>query len=282
MKIGVVGSGIMGAGIAQALAQGSCNVVLYDVDPKSLNNGRALIQSSLRRMLERQRISAAEMAAMWDRIAVTTEMEALASANVIIEAVSENMALKKKIFTSLDALCPTETILATNTSSLSVSEIASVTSRPHRVIGMHFFNPVAVMKAVEIIRGCKTDSETLDSILEICGRIGKVPIIVAESPGFVVNRLLTPMINEAIGILAEGGALAADIDNAMKYGANHPIGPLELADLIGNDTVLSIMETLYAEFGDPKYRPHPLLKKMVRADRLGKKTGSGFYDYQQG
>lgn len=281
MKIAVVGSGIMGAGIAQILALSSYKVVVYDIDAMNLEKGKARIFSGLKRMLDKQLIAADEMSTIVRSIDFTTELIKLSEMDIVIEAASENMSVKKRIFKDLEKVCKADTILATNTSSLSVSEIASVTEKPNRVIGMHFFNPVPVMKAVEIIKGYNTDCETEKQIIQVCKQINKIPISVIENPGFVVNRLLIPMINEAIGILAEAGASMEDIDNAMKYGANHPIGPLALADLIGNDTVLSIMETLYAEFGDSKYRPHPLLKKMVRSGLLGKKSGRGFYDYKE-
>ncbi|HHY79633.1 MAG TPA: 3-hydroxybutyryl-CoA dehydrogenase, partial [Thermoanaerobacter sp.] len=201
-------------------------------------------------------------------------------ADFVIEAAIENMEIKKQIFKELDNICKEGTILATNTSSLSITEIANVTTRPDKVIGMHFFNPVPVMKLVEVIKGMKTSSETFNTVKELAQKLGKTPVEVNEAPGFVVNRILIPMINEAIGVLADGVASASDIDEAMKLGANHPIGPLALSDLIGNDVVLAIMDTLYSEFNDSKYRPHPLLRKMVRAGLLGRKTGKGFFEYK--
>ena len=212
-------------------------------------------------------------------ITTTTDYKALADSDLIIEAAVETMDLKKELFKELDELCKPEAVLASNTSSLSITEIAACTNRPDKVIGMHFFNPATVMKLVEIIKGQKTSDEVTNSITELAKSIGKVPVLVNEAPGFVVNRILIPMVNEGIGILADGVATKEEIDEAMKLGANHPMGPLALGDLIGLDVCLAIMEVLHEEFGDDKYRPHPLLKKMVRANLLGRKTGEGFYKY---
>ena len=212
-------------------------------------------------------------------ISTTLSYEDIKDADLVIEAIVEDIKVKETVFKELDEICEDKTILATNTSSLSITEIASFTKRPEKVIGMHFFNPVPVMKLTEIITGQKTSVETFDTVFKIASDIGKVPVRVEESPGFVVNRILVPMINEAVGILSENVASKEDIDESMKLGANHPIGPLALADLIGLDVCLAIMEVLYNEFSDSKYRPHPLLKKMVRANNLGRKTGKGFYEY---
>lgn len=278
-KIGVIGAGTMGAGIAQVLAQSGYEVVLRDVKSEFIDKGLGGIAKNFDRNIQKGKMTEDEKAAILQRIEGTVDIQTLASCDIIIEAATENMELKKKIFTELDQVCKGDAILATNTSSLSITEIASATNRPDRVIGMHFFNPVPVMKLIEVIKGLTTSEDTKNQILELCQKVGKTPVEVEEAPGFVVNRILVPMINEAIGILADGVAKAEDIDEAMKLGANHPIGPLALADLIGNDVCLAIMEVLYHEFSDSKYRPHPLLRKMVRGNLLGRKTGRGFYVY---
>jgi 3-hydroxybutyryl-CoA dehydrogenase len=221
-----------------------------------------------------------EKNATLSRITTTTDLGMAKDVDFVLEAAIENMPIKKKIFAELDALCKPETIFATNTSSLSITEVSNATKRPDKFIGMHFFNPVPVMKLVEVIKGIATSDETKATVVEMTKKLGKEPVEVEEAPGFVVNRILIPMINEAIGILAEHVASAEDIDKAMMLGANHPMGPLALADLIGNDVCLSIMEVLYTGFGDPKYRPHPLLRKMVSAGYLGRKTGRGFHEYK--
>jgi len=279
MKVMVLGAGTMGSGIAQAFAQAGYQVLVRDLEQAFVDKGLASVGKSLDRMVAKGSMGDDERKAILGRLTGTTDLGLAGDVDLVVEAAVENMAIKKKVFSELDGVCKSEAILATNTSSLSITEIAAATKRPDRVVGMHFFNPVPVMKLVEVIKGLSTSEATKTAIVELCGKLGKTPVEVNEAPGFVVNRLLVPMINEAIGILADGVARAEDIDNAMKLGANHPIGPLALADLIGNDVNLAIMETLYTEFGDPKYRPHPLLRKMVRAGLLGRKSGKGFFDY---
>ncbi len=281
MKIAVVGTGTMGNGIAQTFAQAGHEVILKGRSEASLGKAHKSIEKSLSKMVEKGKMEQAQMDATLARITDTMVYEDCAQADLVVEVIAEDMAIKKEIFQTLDKICKPETILATNTSSLSITEVASFTTRPQNVIGMHFFNPVPMMKLVEVIKGQLTAPEVHEKVVALATEIGKVPVSVNEAPGFVVNRILIPMVNEGIGIFADGVATAAEIDEAMKLGANHPMGPLALGDLIGLDVCLAIMEVLYNEFGDTKYRPHPLLRKMVRANQLGRKTGVGFYDYRK-
>ncbi len=278
-KIGVLGAGTMGAGIAQAFASAGLTVVLRDVSDALVASGVATIQKNLDRQVSKGTLSEIEHQAILGRVESATDLEAVAECDLIIEAIIEQMDIKKTVFEALDKTCKAETIFVSNTSSLSITEIASATNRPDRVMGMHFFNPASIMKLVELIRGIATSQETVDAVQAVAMEIGKQPIEVAEAPGFVVNRILVPMINEAVGILAEGLASPQDIDAAMKLGANHPMGPLTLADMIGLDVCLAVMDVFHQEFGDSKYRTHPLLRKYVRAGWLGRKSGKGFYDY---
>lgn len=278
-KIGVLGTGTMGAGIIQVLAQNGYEVVLRARRESSVEKGIATVNKNLDKLVAKEKITAADKDAIMGRIHGSTDISIVADADLIIEAATEDMESKKALFAELDQLCKPETIIATNTSSLSITEIAAATGRADKIIGMHFFNPVPMMKLVEIIKGLATSNATRDTILELTKNLGKTPVEVEEAPGFVVNRILIPMINEGIGILADGVAKAEDIDQAMMLGANHPMGPLALGDLVGLDVCLAIMEVLHSEYGDDKYRPHPLLKKMVRAGKLGRKSGEGFYKY---
>ena len=278
-KIGVLGTGTMGAGIIQVLAQNGYEVVLRARRQTSVDNGIATVTKNLDKMVKKEKITEEQKNEILSRVHGSTDIEIVKDADLIIEAATENMEAKKALFKELDELVKPEAIIATNTSSLSITEIAAATNRPDKIIGMHFFNPVPAMKLVEIIKGLATSEETKNTILELTAALKKTPVEVEEAPGFVVNRILIPMINEGIGILADGVADAEGIDAAMKLGANHPMGPLELGDLVGLDVCLAIMDVLYTEYGDPKYRAHPLLRNMVRANKLGRKTGVGFYDY---
>ena len=278
-SIGVVGAGTMGSGIAQVFAQKSYQVIVCDVAPSQLEKGLLTIEKNLSRDLEKHRIDASERDRVLANIETQKDFERLRTAALVIEAVSEVFETKQCVFKDLDRICDQATILATNTSSISVTQLAGTTGRPDRVIGMHFMNPVPVMKLVEVIRALQTSEETFLATRSFVEKLDKVPVVVNDSPGFVSNRVLMPMINEAIFCVYEGVASPEAVDAVMKLGMNHPMGPLTLADLIGLDVCLNIMETLYAGFNDPKYRPCPLLRKMVAGGRLGRKSGDGFYRY---
>ena len=279
-KIGVLGAGLMGSGIAQVAAEAGYEVVMRDIEDRFVQAGLTTIKKNYERAVGKGKVTQGQAEGVLHRIKGVVDLAAaVQGANVVIEAVVEKMDLKKQVYRELDRLCAPATILASNTSGLSITEIASVTKRPEKVIGMHFFNPVPLMKLVEIIKGQATSEETFRVIKALAEKMGKTPITVNEAPGFAVNRILVPMINEAIFVLQEGIASAEDIDKGMTLGANHPLGPLALADLVGLDTLLSVQETLYQELGDSKYRPCPLLRKMVRAGHLGRKSGKGFYEY---
>ncbi|MBV7275692.1 3-hydroxybutyryl-CoA dehydrogenase [Clostridium sp. PL3] len=280
-KICVLGAGTMGAGIAQAFAAKGYEVVLRDIKDEFVQRGIGGITKGLSKLVTKGKMAQEDADAIVNRITGTTDLNLAADCDLVVEAAVENMEIKKQIFGDLDKICKGETILASNTSSLSITEVAAATNRPDRVIGMHFFNPAPVMKLIEIIKGMATSEETFAAIKELSIAIGKEPVEANEAPGFVVNKILVPMINEAVGIFAEGIASAEDIDKAMMLGANHPMGPLALGDLIGLDVCLAIMDVLYKETGDTKYRAHALLRKYVRAGYLGRKTGRGFFNYSK-
>ena len=277
--IGVVGSGTMGNGIAQVAARAGYSVVMRDVKDEFLQRGLQAIDKSLQRDVDKQRLSPEEKQSIIKRIKSTTELETLAEASFVVEAVTENLDVKTELFSALDRIIPQEAILASNTSSISITRLGAATSRPDKVIGMHFMNPVPVMKLVEVIRGLATSDETYRRVRSLSEKLGKTALDCNDSPGFVSNRVLLPMINEAIFTLYEGVATRESIDGIMKLGMNHPMGPLQLADFIGLDVCLAILNVLYDGLGDPKYRACPLLKRYVDAGWLGKKTGRGFYEY---
>jgi 3-hydroxybutyryl-CoA dehydrogenase len=277
--VGVIGAGTMGNGIAQACAVAGLEVVMVDVASTAVERGIAAIAGSLDRLVKKDKLTADAKAQAQSRVHGATDYKTLEPADLVIEAATENLELKLKILRQVDALAKADALLATNTSSISITTLAAATSRPDRFLGMHFVNPVPLMTLVELIRGLQTSAETIASGKAFAERLGKSPIVVKNSPGFVVNRILCPMINEAIFALAEGLATAEDIDNGMKLGCNHPIGPLALADMIGLDVLLAVMNVFYADFNDPKYRPAPLLKEMVAAGYLGRKSKRGFYRY---
>ncbi|MFO7653275.1 MAG: 3-hydroxybutyryl-CoA dehydrogenase [Candidatus Krumholzibacteriia bacterium] len=279
MKAAVIGGGTMGNGIAHVFAQNGHEVILVDKDQQALDRAVATIDKNLARQVKKEVLGADDARKVLQRIQATTDLSAAADVQLAVEAVFESFELKRDIFTRLDELCSPETVLASNTSSISVTRIAAVTRRPEKVIGMHFMNPVPVMKLVEVIRGQATDAQTLERVLQTARDLGKTPVVVQDYPGFISNRVLMPMINEAVQCLMEGVATREDIDTVMKLGMAHPMGPLTLADFIGLDVCLDIMEVLYEGFADGKYRPSPLLRRMVAAGYLGRKTGKGFYDY---
>ena len=280
-KIVVIGGGIMGLDIAQVFAKADFNVVIRDISDDVIHNAKARLNNTLDRYISKGKLDETGKKFLIDKIIFTTDLILSADADLIVEAAVENLEIQKQVFAQLDAICKPSTIFASNTSSISISAIAAATKRPDKFIGIHFFNPAAVMKLVEVIRGANTSDETFDTVFKLVKAIGKEPVSVHEAPGFVVNKILVPMINEACDLVYTGVASIEGVDTAMKLGANHPMGPLALADLIGLDICLAAMDTLYSETHDSKYRASLLLRKMVRAGWLGRKTGKGFYNYSE-
>jgi len=280
-RVNIVGAGVMGIGIAQALAQQGREVTICDLEESILGKGLNRVRQNLESLVKKEKITPEEAKNIVSRIMTTTKLADIAQTDLIIEAVVENIEVKKQVFAQLDSLCPRETILASNTSTLSPTEIALATKRRDKVLGMHWFNPAPVMRLIEVVAGAETSEETVQAVMDFSQRVGKTPVRVKEAPGGIVSRILRGYLNTAVDVLAEGVATAEDIDTAMKLGANFPMGPFELIDLIGVDVHVANSDVLARELGDLKYRPHALLRKMVRADHLGRKTGRGFYNYNK-